>query len=189
METNEMNTAVRQLDLLKKDAQDFMKKGLPFVLASVVLWTLILLARLFSPDLQTANMATFVCCCLLMPLAIVFAKAVKADIFRKTKNPFKNLCLLCTFNQFLYLLIVMWAFSRQPDAMLMIYAMVFGAHLLPFGWVYDSKAYTIVSIAETAGALVIGCLWGDIPTAALIICGEIILSVLLFRECKNLKNT
>ena len=189
METNEMNTATEQLDLLKKDAQGFMKKGLPFVLASVVLWTLILLARIFCPDLQTANMATFVCCCLLMPLAIVFARAVKADIFRKTRNPFKNLCLLCTFNQFLYLLIVMWAFSRKPDAMLMIYAMVFGAHLLPFGWVYDSKAYTIVSIAETAGALVIGCLWGDIPTAALIICGEIILSVLLFMECKNLKNT
>lgn len=185
METNEMTTAVDQLNLLKKDAQDFMKKGLPFVLASVVLWTLILLARIFSPNLQVANMATFVCCCLLMPLAILFAKAVKADIFRKTKNPFKNLCLLNTFNQFLYLLIVMWAFSRHPDAMLMIYAMVFGAHLLPFGWVYDSKAYTVVSIAETVGALVIGCLWGDIPTAVFIICGEIVLSVLLFRECKQ----
>ena len=188
METNEMDTAAGQLNLLKKDAQGFMKKGLPFVLASVVLWTLILLARLFSPDLQAANMATFVCCCLLMPLAIVFARAVKADIFRKTKNPFKNLCLLCTFNQFLYLLIVMWAFSRKPDAMLMIYAMVFSAHLLPFGWIYDSRAYTVVSVAETAGALAIGCLWGDIPTAAFIICGEIILSVLLFRECGKLKN-
>ena len=61
METNEMNTAAEQLDLLKKDAQGFMKKGLPFVLASVVLWALILLARIFCPDLQTANMATFVC--------------------------------------------------------------------------------------------------------------------------------
>ena len=186
METNEMNTAVDQLNLLKKDAQDFMKKGLPFVLASVVLWTLILLARIFSPNLQVANMATFVCCCLLMPLAILFAKAVKADIFRKTKNPFKNLCLLNTFNQFLYLLIVMWAFSRNPDAMLMIYAMIFGAHLLPYSWAYDSKAYLVLSIVETVGALVITHLCGSLATTAFILCGEILLSVLLYRECQKM---
>ena len=187
METNETDKSVEHLNLLKKDAQRFMKKGLPFILASVAIWLLILLARLLAPDLQTANLATFVCCCLLMPLAILFAKAVKADIFRKTKNPFKTLCLVCTFNQFLYVLIVMWAFSRSPEAMVMIYAMVFGAHLLPFGWIYDSKAYTVLSVAETAGALVIGCLWGGIPVAAFIACGEVVLSLLLFRECKGLE--
>ena len=187
METNDQNAAVEQLNLLKKDAQQFMKKGLPFILASAVLWILILLARILAPDLYTANLAAFVCCCLLMPLAILFAKAVKADIFRKTKNPFKTLCLVSTFNQFLYILIVMWAFSRSPENMLMIYAMVFGAHLLPFGWIYDSKAYTVLSIAETVGALVIGCLWGSVPVAAFIACGEILLGVLLFRECRHLE--
>ena len=65
----------------------------------------------------------------------------------------------------------------------MIYAMVFGAHLLPFGWLYDSKAYTIISVAETLGALVINQVAGNAATAGLIITGEIVLSVLLYRDC------
>ena len=187
MDTNEMNTAVDQLNLLKKDAQAFMKKGLPFILASVVIWGLILVSHILVKDQWTANLAAFVCCCLLMPLAIIFAKAVNADIFRKTKNPFKTLCLVCTFNQFLYILIAMWAFNRSPHAMLMIYAMIFGAHLLPFGWIYDSKVYTVLSIVETVGALVIGSLCGSGWIAAFILCCEIVLSVCLFRECKGLE--
>ncbi len=183
METENLNESVNQLNKLKKDAQETMRKGLPFVLASVVIWILILAVQFISNDIRTVNMCTFVCCCLLMPLAILFAKIVKADIFKKMVNPLNRLALLCTLNQFLYILIVMWAFSRQPDAMLMIYAMVFGAHLLPFGWLYDSKAYTIISIAETIGALVINQLWGNIPTAGFITAGEIVLSVLLYRDC------
>ena len=183
METENLSESVNQLNKLKKDAQETMKKGLPFVLASVVIWVLILAVQFISNDIRTVNMCTFVCCCLLMPLAILFAKIVKADIFKKMVNPLNRLALLCTLNQFLYILIVMWAFSRQPDAMLMIYAMVFGAHLLPFGWLYDSKAYTVISICEAIGALAINQLWGNIPTAGFITAGEIILSVLLYRDC------
>lgn len=183
MATENLKESVNQLDKLKKDAQETMKKGLPFVLASVVIWILILAVQFISNDIRTVNMCTFVCCCLLMPLAILFAKIVKADIFKKMVNPLNRLALLCTLNQFLYILIVMWAFSRQPDAMLMIYAMVFGAHLLPFGWLYDSKAYTVISICEAIGALAINQLWGNIPTAGFIAAGEIILSVLLYRDC------
>ena len=66
----------------------------------------------------------------------------------------------------------------------MIYAMIFGAHLLPYSWVYDSKAYLILSVIETVGALVIAHLLGSLATAAFILCGEIVLSVLLYKECK-----
>ena len=183
MEITTLKDSVSKLNDLKKDAQETMKKGLPFVLASVVIWSLIFAVQFLSDDIRTVNLFTFVCCCLLMPLAILFSKVVKADIFRKRVNPFNGLALLCTLNQFLYLLIVMWAFSQKPDAMLMIYAMVFGAHLLPFGWLYDSKAYTIISVAETLGALVINQVAGNAATAGLIITGEIVLSVLLYRDC------
>ena len=183
METENFKESVHQLNKLKKDAQETMRKGLPFVLASVVIWILILAVQFISNDIRTVNLCTFVCCCLLMPLAILFARIVKADIFKKMVNPLNKLALLCTLNQFLYILIVMWAFSRQPDAMLMIYAMVFGAHLLPFGWLYDSTAYTVISIAETIGALVINQLVGNIPTAGFIAAGEIVLSILLYRDC------
>lgn len=183
MESYELNACVDRLNRLKKDVQYRQKKGLPFILASVIIWALILLSRIAAADLRTANLMTFICCCLLIPLATLFSKLLKADIFRKTGNPLNSLVVLATLNQLLYLLIAMWAFDRRPDAMLMIYAMVFGAHLLPFGWLYDSKAYTVISIAETAGALVINQLWGNIPTAGFIAAGEIALSVLLYRDC------
>ena len=106
--------------------------------------------------------------------------------FRKTGNPINGLIILSTLNQLLYLLIAMWAFDRKPDAMLMIYAMIFGAHLLPYSWAYDSKAYLVLSIVETVGALVITHLCGSLATTAFILCGEILLSVLLYRECQKM---
>ena len=186
MESYELNACVERLNTLKKDVQRTQKKGLPFIFASVVIWTLVLLGRIAAGDLRTANLITFICCCLLIPLAFLFSRLLKADIFRKTGNPVNNLVILSTLNQLLYLLIAMWAFDRQPDAMLMIYAMIFGAHLLPYSWIYDSKAYLILSVAETVGTLVIAHLLGSIAAAAFILCGEIVLSILLYQECKTL---
>ena len=186
MEVNELKSCVEKLNALKKDTQASQKKGLPFILTSVVLWSLILVIRLIIQDLQTANLLTFFCACLLVPVAYLFSRLFKADSFKTKGNPVSVLGLAATMNQFLYLLIVMWAFSCKPDAMLMIFAIVFGAHLLPFSWVYDSKAYLVLSITEAVGALVIGSLWGSIPVAAFIVCAEIVLSILLYRECREL---
>ena len=183
MESYELNACVDRLNTLKKDAQRTQKKGLPFIMASVVIWGLIFIARLVS---KGYNVATFVCCCLLFPMAFLFSKALKAEVFRKTGNPINGLIILSTLNQLLYLLIAMWAFDRKPDAMLMIYAMIFGAHLLPYSWAYDSKAYLVLSIVETVGALVITHLCGSLATTAFILCGEILLSVLLYRECQKM---
>ena len=186
MESYELNACVERLNTLKKEAQRSQQKGLPFIMASVVICALIFIVRVISPDLRTANLATFICCCLLFPMAFLFSKALKADIFRKTGNPVNGLIILCTLNQLLYLLIAMWAFDRKPDAMLMIYAMIFGAHLLPYSWAYDSKAYLVLSIVETVGALVITHLCGSLAATAFILCGEILLSVLLYRECQKM---
>ena len=185
MDCENLKEAVSGLAVLKKNTQECMKKGLPFVLASVAIWVLILAVQFLNLDISTVNMCTFCCCVLLMPFAILFAKLVKADIFRKTVNPLNKLALLNTLNQFLYILIVMWAFSRAPEYMVMVYAMVFGAHLLPFSWVYDSKAYLVISIVETVGALVLYFLLGSAAAAALIVLGEIVLSVLLWVDCKK----
>ena len=91
MESYELNACVDRLNRLKKDVQYRQKKGLPFILASVIIWALILLSRIAAADLRTANLMTFICCCLLIPLATLFSKLLKADIFRKTGNPLNSL--------------------------------------------------------------------------------------------------
>ncbi len=80
-----------------------------------------------------------------MPGAVIFSLITGAKLFTKRQNPFNKLGMLNTLNQMLYLLIVMWSFSQKPDAMLMLFAMVFGAHLLPFSWLYESKTYLVTS--------------------------------------------
>jgi hypothetical protein len=173
------------MDALKKDAIMTQKKGLPFIMASVVIWMFIFFLQLGSRSIKATNMLTFMSSCLLMPLAFFFSKIVKADIFQKTDNPINKMGFLCTMNQMLYILIVMWAFSQKPDAMMMLYAMVFGAHLLPFGWLYNSRGYTFASITETIGALVIATILGNAAAAAFMVVMEALLTILLILELRK----
>ena len=118
-----------------------------------------------------------------MPLACLFAKILKADIFANKENPINKLGFLCTMNQMLYILIVMWAFSENPGRMVMIFAMIFAAHLLPFGWIYEARAYTVLSVAGTVLALLAGLFFGNAAVGILMVVLETILSV-----CLLLKN-
>ena len=185
MDTIRLTGSDQSLNTLKKEAQKTQKKGLPFILSSVVIWTLILLLQFLNKPISAKNLYTFMCSCLLLPLALLFSNIVKADTFKKSNNPVSKLGFLCTMNQMLYILIVMWAFSQKPEAMLMLYAMVFGAHLLPFGWVYDSKAYIAVSIADTLGALLTGIFFGNTVTAVFMIVMQTVLCILLLMNIRK----
>ena len=185
MNTFNLKESMEHLNKLKEENATSQKKGLPFMMASVLIWTIILIIRLLDMKTGAMNLATFCCSVLLLPLAFVFSKVLKADIFKKMENPIAKLGFLATLNQMLYIVIVMWAYSDCPQAMLMIYAMVFGAHLLPFGWLYDTKSYTVVSIVETIAAMVINLVFGAVAMAAFMIVMQIFLSIVLFTDVRK----
>lgn len=182
MENTIARSNSRNLNELIREASITQKKGLPFILASVIIWSVICLVQFSGKSIQTINLYAFMSSALLMPLAFMFSKVLKADIFKKNDNPVCKLGFLCTLNQMLYLLIVMWAFSVKPESMVMLYAMVFGAHLLPFGWVYGSISYKVMSVVETVGALLIGLIFGNIAVTAFMVVCEVVLSAALFIE-------
>lgn len=186
MDTMNLTENISHLNELKKDAQVSQKKGLPFIMASVLIWSMILFVQYMDLGQVTKNFYTFMCSCYLMPFAFMFSKMLKVNIFERTKNPINKLGFLCTINQMLYLIIVMWAYSKSPESMLMLYAIVFGAHLLPFAWVYDSMAYYLMSFLETIGALVTALVFGNAVTCIFMIIMEIALCVFLFIENKQL---
>ena len=185
MNTFNMKESIEHLKKLKEENATSQKKGLPFMMASVLIWTLILIIRLLDMKTGAMNLATFCCSVLLLPLAFVFSKMLKADVFKKMENPIAKLGFLATLNQMLYIIIVMWAYADCPQAMLMIYAMVFGAHLLPFGWLYDSKAYTVVSIVETIAAMIINLYFGAVAMTAFMIVMQIVLSIVLYTDVRK----
>jgi len=120
-----------------------------------------------------------------LTLQDLFAKAVKGvllvfgvDIFSK-ENPLGQLGLIFTLNQMIYLLIVMWVFSAVPEKMIMVYAMVFGAHLFPYSWLYKSKGYTVVAISIPVISLILGCTLNGTTVAAAACIIEVVFACVL----------
>ena len=154
MATNEQTAT---LEALRRDCAKQQKKGLHFILASVFIWTAIWIVHLTSLPIGTKNLLTFCVACPLVPLAWVISKLIHVD-FQGKSNPLTALGLLFSVNQILYILIAMWVFNAVPEKMLMVYAMIFGAHLMPYSWLYQSKSYMLMSIFVPIFALVTGLL-------------------------------
>lgn len=174
------------LEALKKEIILDQKKGLPFIIASVIIWGMITLVSALELPITTKNILVFSCSCPLLPLAWMVGKKLEVDIFAK-QNPLGQLGFLFTMNQMLYLLIVMWIFNALPDKMVMVYAMVFGAHLLPYSWLYESKAYKFFAVLIPIASLVLGNLFNGLVVAAALTLLEILFVIALFQELKAMK--
>ena len=118
-----------------------------------------------------------------MPLAYFISKQIKVD-FSNKDNPLNNLGVIFSLNQMLYLLIAMWVYPTVPEKMVMVLAMIFGAHLLPYGWLYKSKSYIILSVVIPIVTLLIGINFQAYVVAGIMILFEIIFSILLVLEIK-----
>lgn len=174
------------LEELKKDCSIKQKKGIHFIIASVIIWSMILIVQLMDLPILTKNLLTFCCTAPLMPISFLISKILKIQFSDKT-NPLNNLGILFSINQMIYLLIPMWLFTAMPDKMLMVFAMVFGGHLLPFSWLYNSKLYMILSIIIPILSLIVGLNFENYILAIMMIIIEIIFSILLFVENKKIK--
>ena len=174
------------MEQTKKACARGQKRGLHFILASVIIWALVAIVHFTKLPIETKNLLTFCCTCPLMPLAWMLSKPLGIT-FSDKENPLSSLGIIMSMAQIPYLLIVMWVYAAVPDKMVMTLAMVFGAHLLPFGWLYDSKVYYIMSAVVTIGALVLGLMFPPLILALCMVAVEIIFCLLLVAENKKLK--
>lgn len=171
------------LDELRNDIIIKQKKGLPFIISSVVIWLLITVVASLQIDINLKNLLVFCCSTPLLPLSWIIGKKIGVDIFSK-ENELGNLGFLFTMNQIIYLLIVIWVFNAVADKMIMVYAMVFGAHLLPYSWLYKSKSYQVFAVIIPALALVIGNVFNGFVVSGTLAIVEIIFAISLHNELK-----
>ena len=68
----------------------------------------------------------------------------------------------------------------------MVIAIIFGAHLLPFGWLYQSKSYYVVVVAVPFIALIIGLFMPPYVVAATFVVIELLFTVALIVENRKL---
>lgn len=174
------------IESLRIDIAKRNKKGMSFILASVLIWCAVLVVWLLPIDnVLTRNLFTFCCTAPLMPLAFLVSKIIKAE-FDAKDNALNKLGILFSLNQLLYILIAMWVYNAVPNKMVMVLAMIFGAHLLPFGWLYKSKAYTIMAVVISLATLVIGCTFTPVIVAASMVAFEVIFCIWLGIENKQI---
>jgi hypothetical protein len=94
------------LDEMRLDSAIKQKKGLHFILASVIIWIGVMVIHLTTLPILTKNLLTFCFTAPLVPLAFMISKLIKVD-FSNKENPLTNLGILFSVNQMLYLLIAM----------------------------------------------------------------------------------
>ncbi len=183
MENNryDLKSAAEAIDELRSRFVVTQKRGLHFIIPSVMIWAVILVLQFLIPDITNRNLAVFCSSTMLMPLAFVTSKLLGIK-FSDKENPLSSPGFLFTMNQMLYLTIVMWAFAANPQAMVMIYGIVFAAHLLPFGWLYRSKAYSVMSVFETAAALFSGIFGSARAVATVMTISQVVLVLWLIIE-------
>ncbi len=170
---------------MRVDSAIKQKKGLHFILASVIIWSAVLVVHLTTLNILAKNLLTFFFTAPLMPLAFMISKIIKVD-FTNKNNPLTDLGVIFSANQILYLLIAMWIYNAVPEKMVMILAMIFGAHLLPYGWLYKSKSYIALSIIIPVAAFIIGVNFPPYFVPGFMIPVEIVFSLLLIYEVKKL---
>ena len=169
------------LNELRGDCAKKQKKGLHFILASVLIWCAVLAVQLTELPVPTKNLLTFCCTAPLLPLAFLISKIIRVD-FQNKGNPLTNLGILFSVNQMLYLLIAMWSYAAIPEKMLMVITIIFGAHLMPYSWLYRSKTYMVLSVIIPIAALIVGLSFAPHVLALMMIGFEVVFSILLMIE-------
>lgn len=175
-----------EIDQLRLDCAAKQKRGLHFILASVVIWLAVLCVHLSSLPILSKNMLTFFCTAPLMPLSFGISKLIKVD-FQSKGNPLMSLGILLSVGQIPYLLLAMWIFNANPDKMAMVLAVIFGAHLMPFSWLYKSRVYLILSIVIPICAMFVGLSFKPYILAATMVGLEVVFCLALMAENKQLK--
>lgn len=177
---------MNNLEALRLDCIIKQKRGVHFIITSVLVWVGIFLVQLSSMPILTKNLFTFICTGLVLPVSFAISKLLKID-FQNKSNPLTNLGLILSVDQMLYLLIAMWIYPTIPDKMLMVIAMIFGAHLLPFSWLYKSNIYLIFSILIPFISLFVGLIYSPVVLAPTMILIELLFCLALTLENKKEK--
>lgn len=171
---------------LKIAIQKSQKKGIHFIITSAIIWGLIAMTQSLPINQMYRNYCLFGASGLMLPISYYISKLLKIE-FSDNKNPLGQLGFLFTLNQLLYILIALWVHNIAPERLVMVYAIIFGAHLLPYSWLYDTKTYAVASVFISIWSFLLG--WSNSPVflASTLVVIELIFSATLWFDLKKNK--
>lgn len=129
------------------------KCGAHFISASLLIWIFIGVVNFLDMPQYYKNALSLYSSALLVPLALLFSKIYKIK-FSDKDNPLNSAGIIFALNQMIYLIVVILVWQVKPEQMITAYAIVVGAHFLPYSWLYDSITYRVVAIAIPVFSLI-----------------------------------
>lgn len=142
------------LDTYRNDLIVRTKSGVDFILAATILWFVIAFLWTTPYSAYDRSVFTFIVGALLLPLALLLSK-ILGTTWKLPDNPLQPLGLWLNFAQLLYFPFLVFLLLRAPEYFIMGYAIITGAHLFPYAWLYDEWGYAIAAGTISTGAL--GC--------------------------------
>ena len=131
------------------------KNGVGFLMAAVVIWLAITVIFTSPLGIEMKNILLLFTTGFMFPLSILFTTIIKAE-WRFKGEPLAGLGGVLNVAQIIYFPLVFWAFVESPEHLVIFFAIIIGAHFLPYGWFYHTKIYYVMSIIISVGILIIG---------------------------------
>ncbi len=131
------------------------KNGIGFLLAAVVIWSIITIIFLLPIDIQQKNIFMLISTGIMFPLSIGISTLIKAD-WQLKNNPTGNLGLIFNFAQLIYFPILFFGMITNPENAILFFAIITGAHFFPYGWFYNAKPYYIMAPVISIIIMILG---------------------------------
>jgi len=144
-----------KLDELRNELSVKSKNGIDFTLAASLIWLLIAYLWTLNFKAYDRSIFVFITAAPLLPLAFLFSRILKTN-WKIADNPLQPLGLWLNFAQLFYFPFLIFTMIKMPEYFIMVYAIITGAHLFPYGWFYKTKWYSLFSGIIAIGALLLG---------------------------------
>lgn len=144
-------------------------KGIGMPMAGFLYWiAAAFLLREFP--MRTALVWCFVLTGPVFPIGYALTRALGGDLFAKSST-LTPIGIQLAALQLFYWPIIIVVFRNAPEWTPFTLAVLFGSHFLPYGWMYESRAYPFLTISLAvvmcAGALVTGgAMYATVPILA-----------------------
>lgn len=139
---------------LKQEIQLKAKNGLDFIVAASILWFAITVIWTLDQSSYNKSIFTFMIGGLMLPLAFGFSKLF-ATTWKIKGNPLQPLGMWLSVAQVFYFPFLIFILLKSPEYFIMTFAIITGAHFLPYAWFYDEKAYAATAAVIPIGSLLI----------------------------------
>ncbi|ARF12738.1 DUF7010 family protein [Sporosarcina ureae] len=132
------------IDEMRNDLSIKGRNGISFLLSASVIWVIITVIFVQSIEITQKNIWMLFSTGLMFPLSVGISHVLKAD-WKYKHNALGSLGLYLNLAQIIYFPILFWSMLQSPHNVVMIFAIITGAHFFAYGWLYNAKPYYIAA--------------------------------------------